>query len=54
MKIFYSWQRDLPNAINRGFIRSALTDAVKQVAAELDIQYGGDPLSDEDTAEGRC
>ena len=27
MKIFYAWQSDLPNNINRGFIRTALEAA---------------------------
>lgn len=37
MKIFYSWQSDLPNNTNRGFIRRALEDAVKELANDLNI-----------------
>jgi hypothetical protein len=45
--IFYSWQSDLPNATNRGFIQTALERAAKELAADgsLNVQ----PVIDRDT-----
>ena len=35
--IFYSWQSDLPNSTNRGFIETALRKAVKELAQDPEI-----------------
>lgn len=45
--IFYSWQSDLPNPTNRGFIQTALERAVKSLAADdsLNVQ----PVIERDT-----
>lgn len=45
-KIFYSWQSDLPNATNRGFIQKALETAVKTFPTETEII----PVIDRDIA----
>jgi hypothetical protein len=46
-KVFYSWQSDLPNATNRGFIQRALENAVKTIRDDdtLEIQ----PVVERDT-----
>lgn len=45
-KIFYSWQSDLPNTTNRGFIESALEKAILNIKKETNI-----PLAiDKDTS----
>lgn len=36
--IFYSWQADLPNHLNRGFIRNALDEAAGQLSTSADIK----------------
>jgi hypothetical protein len=46
--VFYSWQSDLPNATNRGFIQAALEQAAENLAAEGDPQI--EPVLDRDTA----
>lgn len=45
--IFYSWQSDLPNKTNRGFIQAALENAAKNITSDdtLDIE----PVIDRDT-----
>lgn len=45
--IFYSWQSDLPNPTNRGFIETALERAVKAIVA--DGTLGLEPVIDRDT-----
>jgi hypothetical protein len=35
--IFYSWQSDLPNNTNRGFIERALTKAIESIKAEAEM-----------------
>jgi len=47
-KVFYSWQSDLPNAANRGFIEKALEDAAKNIRADESIKV--EPVIDRDTA----
>lgn len=47
MKIFYSWQSDLPNRTNRGFIEKALTNAVKAIRNDESIAV--EPVIDRDT-----
>jgi hypothetical protein len=45
--IFYSWQSDLPNNINRGFILDCLERAVRAIASEdllLDFEIDRDTL----------
>jgi hypothetical protein len=36
--IFYSWQSDLPNNTNRGFIEKALRGAIKRVGEDMDVE----------------
>ena len=36
--VFYSWQSDLPNNINRGFIEDALHRAIKELKADLALE----------------
>lgn len=43
--IFYSWQADLPNSTNRGFILGALEHAANAIAADLAIE----PVIERDT-----
>lgn len=45
--VFYSWQSDLPNAMNRGFIDAALTSAVKSIRKDDSIHI--EPVVDRDT-----
>ena len=45
--VFYSWQSDLPNSTNRGFIEECLNRAVKQLKAESELSV--DPCIDRDT-----
>lgn len=45
--IFYSWQSDLPNSTNRGFIQDALGKAAKKIAADDSIDV--EPVVDRDT-----
>ncbi|HKZ03802.1 MAG TPA: hypothetical protein VJ180_16280, partial [Pyrinomonadaceae bacterium] len=46
--VFYSWQTDLPNGTNRGFIQKALENAAKAIRADDSIQVA--PVIDRDTA----
>jgi hypothetical protein len=45
--IFYSWQSDLPNATNHGFIEKALEIAAKSIRDDDSIQI--EPVVDRDT-----
>ncbi|MEO7797348.1 MAG: hypothetical protein ABIY47_06440 [Opitutaceae bacterium] len=36
--IFYSWQMDAPESINKGFIHQALNRAVKELGNEFDVE----------------
>jgi hypothetical protein len=45
--VFYSWQSDLPNATNRGFIQKALENAAKAVRDDNSLHV--DPVVDRDT-----
>jgi hypothetical protein len=47
-KIFYSWQSDLPNKTNRGFIDDALALAVKELHRDPEIEV--EPVIDRDVA----
>ena len=47
IKIFYSWQSDLPNNTNRGFIQTALDKAVKNIRNDESIKV--EPRTDKDT-----
>lgn len=47
-KVFYSWQSDLPNSTNRGFIQKALENAAKAIRADDSIKV--EPVIDRDTA----
>lgn len=44
---FYSWQSDLPNATNRGFIQTALERAVASIHNDDSIEI--EPVIDRDT-----
>ncbi|MCB1470432.1 MAG: hypothetical protein KDK08_25525, partial [Rhizobiaceae bacterium] len=44
---FYSWQSDLPNSCNRGFIQTALEDAAANIVADDTIAV--EPVVDRDT-----
>jgi len=50
--IFYSWQSDLPNNTNRGFIQDALEKAVKELKKDETIEPAvrADLIIDHDTA----
>ena len=48
MKIFYSWQSDLPNSTNRGFIQTALKRAAQSIGNDPAIAV--EPVVDRDTA----
>lgn len=45
--IFYSWQSDLPNATNRGFIQKALENAARSIRNDDSIKV--EPVVDRDT-----
>ena len=45
--VFYSWQSDLPNSANRGFIRTALERAAAAIAADDTVAI--EPVVDRDT-----
>ena len=45
--IFYSWQSDLPNNSNRGFIQNALQDAINAISSDDSLQL--EPVLDRDT-----
>jgi hypothetical protein len=38
LTIFYSWQSDLPNKLNRGFIEDALKKAIEYVGQNIEVQ----------------
>ncbi|MGD0770121.1 MAG: hypothetical protein ABSB42_18205 [Tepidisphaeraceae bacterium] len=46
--VFYSWQSDLPNSTNRGFIHTALEAATKTLRENGSVQV--EPVVDRDTA----
>ena len=46
--IFYSWQSDLPNATNRGFIQKTLEKAAAAISSDESIDV--EPVVDRDTA----
>lgn len=48
MRLFYSWQSDLPNRTNRGLIQTALQRAAKAVASDDSIDV--EPVVDRDTS----
>lgn len=45
--VFYSWQSDLPNSTNRGFIEGCLKRAIKELKAEGQLRV--EPCLDRDT-----
>ncbi|MCL4559896.1 MAG: nucleotide-binding protein [Chloroflexi bacterium] len=47
VKIFYSWQSDLPNATNRGFIQNALEKVAQEIRKDNTINI--EPVIDRDT-----
>ena len=47
-RVFYSWQSDLPNSTNRGFIQKALENAAKSIRDDDSIKV--EPVIDRDTA----
>ena len=48
IRIFYSWQSDLPNSTNRGFIERALEQAARSI--QSDETFKVEPVIDRDTA----
>ena len=46
-KVFYSWQSDLPNATNRGFIEKSLETALKSIRNDDSLEI--EPVIDRDT-----
>jgi len=46
-RVFYSWQSDLPNATNRGFIERALQEAAKSIGGDASVEV--EPVIDRDT-----
>src|SRR5687768_9999122 len=46
--VFYSWQSDLPNATNRGFIQTALEGAAKAIRRDESVEI--EPVIDRDTS----
>jgi len=46
--IFYSWQSDLPNSTNRGFIQQCLEHAAREMSSDQSISV--EPVIDRDTA----
>ncbi len=51
MKIFYSWQSDLPGASHRHFIRSALDRAIAEVSQDPELEEADRPEMDEATKD---
>jgi hypothetical protein len=45
--VFYSWQSDLPNSCNRGFIQNALENAAASIKADDTVEV--EPVVDRDT-----
>lgn len=45
--VFYSWQSDLPNSTNRGFIQRALESAAASIAGDDTVAV--EPVVDRDT-----
>ena len=45
--IFYSWQSDLPNSTNRGFVQKALEKAAKSISRDVTVDV--EPVIDRDT-----
>lgn len=45
--VFYSWQSDLPNNTNRGFIEDALKRAAEEIGKDADLNV--EPVIDRDT-----
>ena len=46
--IFYSWQSDTPNAVNRGFIEGCLQRAIDELKSDDDLEL--DPCLERDTS----
>lgn len=51
-EVFYSWQSDLPNRTNRGFVREALDRAAKQISAAPDVTEPVRVVSDTEGVPG--
>lgn len=49
MKVFWSWQSDIAQRVCREFVRSALSDALQRLAAELGLEESERPELDHDT-----
>jgi len=49
LHVFYSWQSDLPNNTNRGFIQKAIQDAIEEINQEKKLNI----FLDQDT-RGEC
>lgn len=51
MKVFWSWQSDLPSNVSRNFVKDALGDAVAKVASDLSLSEAERPEVDHDTKD---
>lgn len=51
MKVFWSWQSDLPSKVSRSFVKDALTEAVAAVAIDLSLAEADRPEVDHDTKD---
>jgi hypothetical protein len=49
LKVFWSWQSDLPTKSNKNFIQSALAEALEAVSTELSLSESDRPELDHDT-----
>lgn len=49
MKVFWSWQSDVPDAVGKNFVKSALKDAVDEIGNELALTDADRPDIDHDT-----
>lgn len=49
MKVFWSWQADLPGSIHRHFIKDALEDAISAISAEFEVDDADRPNLDHAT-----
>jgi hypothetical protein len=51
MKVFWSWQRDTPESVNKHFVKDALQSAIELVATDLGLTEPERPELDHDTKD---
>jgi predicted nucleotide-binding protein len=49
MKVFWSWQSDLPPSVSKKFVQDALSEALDKVALDLELSPAERPELDHDT-----